>query len=72
MSPKQYLTNTRNPAHDTGRIITEAIISVARDAQPAPHGGPDKLLLDLPLPLTDAVLRHLRLFKLRAKVRQSN
>lgn len=51
-----------------GRIITEAIVSVARDAQPAPHGGPDKLLVDLPLPLKDAVLRHLRLFKLRAKV----
>jgi len=44
---------------------------VARDAQAAPHGGPDKLLLDLPLPLKDAVLRHLRLFKLRAKVRQT-
>lgn len=41
---------------------------MARDAQPAPHGGPDKLLIDLPLPLKDAVLRHLRLFKLRANV----
>lgn len=51
-----------------GRIITDAIVMAARDAQAAPHGGPDKLLIDLPLRAKDAVLRHLRLFKLRAKV----
>ncbi len=51
-----------------GRLITESVITIATDAQEAPHGGPDKFLLDVPVEVKDALLRHLRLFKLRAKV----
>lgn len=51
-----------------GRLITESIITIANDAQEAPHGGPDKFFLDFPVEIKEGLLRHLRLFKLRAKV----
>ncbi|GAB5030808.1 folate-binding partial, partial [Nannochloropsis oceanica] len=51
-----------------GRVITESVITIATDAKEAPHGGPDKFFLDLPVEVKEGLLRHLRLFKLRAKV----
>ena len=51
-----------------GRVITESVITIATDAKEAPHGGPDKFFLDVPVEVKEGLLRHLRLFKLRAKV----
>jgi folate-binding protein YgfZ len=51
-----------------GRLITETVITIATDAKEAPHGGPDKFFLDVPVEVKEGLLRHLRLFKLRAKV----
>ncbi|TFJ87081.1 hypothetical protein NSK_001415 [Nannochloropsis salina CCMP1776] len=51
-----------------GRLITESVIIIATDAKEAPHGGPDKFFLDVPIDVKKGILRHLRLFKLRSKV----
>jgi len=51
-----------------GRLITESVITIATDAKEAPHGGPDKFFLDVPVEVKEGLVRHLCLFKLRAKV----